>query len=122
MKLRLRSLRVRLLLMSMLVVMVALITAEGFANQTTSSAFETYVRNGKSSLGSVVIDKTFSMDIQSISYRLATAYKQDPGSIHDLLDRSAAISGTRIILVNSSMQVIADSAGMTFGQTITSSK
>jgi signal transduction histidine kinase len=121
-KLKLRSLRVRLLLMFMLVVMVALITAEGFANQTTSNAFETYIRNGKSSLGTVVIDKTFSADIQTISYELATAYKQDPGSIPDLLDRSAAISGTRIILVNSSMQVIADSAGATVGQTITSSK
>lgn len=121
-KLKLRSLRVRLLLMFMLVVMVALITAEGFANQTTSTAFETYVRNGKSSIGPVVVDKTFSVDVQAISYKLATDYNQDPGSIQALLARSAEITGTRIILVNSSMQVVADSAGATVGQTITSSK
>src|SRR5258706_7600169 len=122
MRLRLRSLRVRLLLMFMLVVMVALITAEGFANQTTSNAFETYVRNGKSSLGTVSIDKTFSADMQAISYKLAAAYNQDPRSIQGLLNQSAEISGTRIILVDSSMHVLADSAGTTAGQRITSSQ
>jgi signal transduction histidine kinase len=122
MRLRLRSLRVRLLLMFMLVVMVALITAEGFANQTTSNAFETYVRNGKSSLGTVSIDKTFSADMQAISYKLAAAYNQDPRSIQGLLNQSAEISSTRIILVDSSMHVLADSAGATAGQRITSSQ
>src|SRR6266446_4198412 len=122
MRLRLRSLRVRLLLMFMLVVMVALITAEGFANQTTSNAFETYVRNGKSSLGTVSIDKTFSTDIQRISYNLVTVYQQDRKSIQGQLEKSAAITGTRIILVDTSMQVVADSAGATVGQRITSSK
>ena len=85
MRLRLRSLRVRLLLMFMLVVMVALITAEGFANQTTSNAFENYVRNGKSSLGTVSIDKTFSADIQAISFKIVTSYRQNPRSIEDLI-------------------------------------
>jgi signal transduction histidine kinase len=113
---------VRLLLMFMLVVMVALITAEGFANQTTSNAFETYVRNGKSSLGTVSIDKTFSADMQAISYKLAAAYNQDPRSIQGLLNQSAEISSTRIILVDSSMHVLADSAGATAGQRITSSQ
>ena len=122
MRLRLRSLRVRLLLMFMLVVMVALITAEGFANQTTSNAFENYVRNGKSSLGTVSIDKTFSTDIQRISYNLVTVYQQDRKSIQGQLEKSAAITGTRIILVDTSMQVVADSAGATVGQRITSSK
>ena len=121
-KLKLRSLRVRLLLMFMLVVMVALITAEGFANQTTNNAFETYLRNGKSSLGSVVIDKTFSIDIQRISDNLVTAYQQSPKSIQQQVERSAAITGTRIILVDSNMRVLADSGSVTAGQTITSSK
>ena len=122
MRLRLRSLRVRLLLMFMLVVMVALITAEGFANQTTSNAFETYVRNGKSSLGSASIDKTFSVDIQTISYKLVTAYQSDPKSIQRQVERSAEITGTRIILVDSNLQVLADSASAAVGQRITSSQ
>lgn len=122
MKLRLRSLRVRLLLMFMLVVMVALVTAEAFANQTTSNAFESYIRNGKSSLGTVSIDKTFSTDIQRISDNLVTSYQQKPKSIQQQVEQSAEITGTRIILVDSNMHVLADSGSVTIGQTISSSK
>jgi signal transduction histidine kinase len=121
MRLQLRSLRVRLLLMFMLVVMVALITAGGFASQITSDAFRTYIKNGKSTLGSLSIDKTFNLDIQAISYRVLTAYQSNPKSIQQYVDQAAELTRTRIILVDANSRVLADSAGSVPGQSITSS-
>ena len=117
---KLRSLRVRLLLMFMLVVIVAVGAAESFANRTTTNAFEGYVRSEKNNLGPIFVSKTLSRDTQSITSVLLTAYNrhQDPKTLQTLVGEEATVAGMRIILVDHNMHVIADSSRALTGKEI----
>ena len=102
------SLRVQLLVMFMLVVLVAVGAVAVFASQTTAGAFHSY------------IDRQQASDQQLIS-QILTTYSQthDPKKVQVLVEQSAQTTGARIIVVDHSQHVIADSKGQLTGQVLT---
>ena len=115
---KLHSLRVRLLLMFMLVVIVSVGAAELFANQNTTNAFRSFEYRGKNQLGRVFISKTYSGDTQEIASVLLSTYNQhqDPKALQTLVGEEAAVIGVRIMLVDHNMHVIADSGNNPTGK------
>ncbi len=102
------SLRVQLLVMFMLVVLVAVGAVAVFASQTTAGAFHSY------------IDRQQASDQQLIS-QILTTYNQthDPQKVQVLVEQAAQTAGARIIVVDHSQHVIADSKGQLTGQVLT---
>ena len=105
---RVHSLRVRLLVMFMLVVLVAVGAVAVFASQTTAGAFHSY------------IDRQQASDQQLISHILTT-YSQthDPQKVQVLVEQDAQMAGARILVVDHSQHIIADSNGQLTGQVLT---
>jgi signal transduction histidine kinase len=102
----LHSLRLRLIVMFMLVVMVAVGTVAIFASQATTTSLQTYVQ---------------AKDVQQINSALLTAYHQHQGqqALQALVEQLARSLHTRIILFDHDMRVIADSDRILIGQVIT---
>lgn len=103
---RVRSLRVRLLLMFMLVAIVAVGAIAVFASRATGGAFEHY------------LDRQQSGDHQLIS-QIMTTYNQNPQKVQALVVQAAQTARLRILVVNHSGNVVADSDGQLTGQTLT---
>lgn len=103
-----RSLRVRLMLMFMVVVMVAIGAFAVFASQITRSAFQSYV------------DHQQSNDQQLIT-SVRTTYSQthDAQRVQSLVERLAPELNVRIIVIDPNQHIIADSARQFIGQTLT---
>jgi len=102
----LRSMRMRLLLMFMLVALAAIGTVAFFASQTTGGEFQHYINNQQDS------------NQQLVSHVLTT-YRQRPQNIQTVVTQSARSNGSRIILIDQNQRVIADSNGQLTGQTLT---
>ncbi len=101
----LHSLRVRLLLTMSIVVLVAVGTIAFFTSNSTSSEFRRYVEN----------------DIarnRRLVYDLFTSYKGDrsPENLQRLVDGLADTSGERLVVADSTGQVLADSGGIMVGE------
>ena len=105
---RVHSLRVHLLVMFMLVVLVAVGAVAMFASQTTAGAFHSYIERQQAS------------DQQLISHILTT-YRQthDPKKVQVLVEQAAQMAGARILVIDHSQHVIADSNGQLMGQVLT---
>ena len=105
---RVHSLRVRLLLMFMLIALVALGAVAVFASQTTAGAFHSYIERQQAS------------DQQLISHILTTySQTQDPQKVQVLVEQAAQTAGARILVVDHSQHIIADSSGQLTGQVLT---
>lgn len=102
----LHSLRVRLVLMFMLVVMVAVGTVAVVANQATANNLQVY---------------TQSKDLQQVNAVLLTASQQQESqqALQALIEQLARGLHERIILVNHQGRVIADSDRTLIGRAIT---
>lgn len=103
---RVRSLRVRLLLMFMLVAIIAVGAVAVFASFATGGAFEHYVNRQQSG------------DHQLIS-QIITTYNQNPQKAQALVEQAAQTARLRIIVVNDAGKVIIDSNGQLTGKTPT---
>src|SRR5579862_8053478 len=101
----LHSLRLRLIVMFMLVVMVAVGTVALFASQATASDLHTYIQ---------------SRDVQQINAALLTAYHQheSPQAVQVLVEQLARSLHDRIILFDQDNRIIADSGHTLIGQVI----
>ncbi len=107
---RVRSLRVRLLLMFMLVAIVAVGAIAVFASSATGGAFEHYLNRQQSG------------DRQLMT-QIMTAYNQkNPQKVQALVEQAAQTAKLRIIVINQTNNVIADSNGQLTGQTLTASE
>ena len=102
----LRSMRVRLLLMFMLVALAAIGTVAFFASQTTGGEFQHYINNQRDT------------NQQLVSQVLA-AYRQNPQSVQALVAQNAHMDGSHILLIDQNQRVLADSNGQLTGQTLT---
>ena len=102
----LRSMRVRLLLMFMLVALAAIGTVAFFASQTTGGEFQHYINNQQDTS-------------QQLISQVLTTYRQSPQKLETLVTQSAHANGSRILLVDQNQRVIADSSGQLTGQTLT---
>lgn len=105
----LRSMRVRLLLMFMLVALAAIGTVAFFAIQTTGGEFQHYINNQQDSNQQLVL-------------RILNAYKQNPRNIQAVVTQSAQANGSRMLLIDQNQRVLADSSGQLTGQTLTVSQ
>ncbi|MBV9230714.1 MAG: HAMP domain-containing protein [Chloroflexi bacterium] len=103
---RVRSLRVRLLLMFMLVAVIALGAVTVFASQATGGAFQNYINRQQDS------------DQQLIS-QILTTYGQDPQKVQVLVEQTAQTDKTRILVIDHSQHVVADSNRQLTGQVLT---
>src|SRR5437588_10600538 len=112
---KLRSLRVRLLLMFMLVVMVALATSAFVQNQSTANAFQAYTYNvgryynNKQNEQVVTID-TGRID-EDIKALFITYNAHQAKEVQAIVDKAAQDNGLRIILIDHSKRVVIDSSG-----------
>src|SRR5581483_11189394 len=96
---RVRSLRVRLLLMFMLVAIVAVGAIAVFASRATGGAFEHYLSRQQSG------------DQQLISQIMTAYYQKNSQQVQALVEKAAQAAKIRIIVVNHTDNVIADSNG-----------
>lgn len=103
---KVHSLRVRLLLMFMLVAIIAIGAVTVFASQATQGAFEQYIAGQQSS------------DQQLISH-IVTTYRQDPQKVQALVEQIAQTVGARILVIDSTEHVVADSQRQLTGQLLT---
>jgi signal transduction histidine kinase len=103
---RVHSLRVRLLLMFMLVVIIAVGAVTVFASQATQGAFEQYLHRQQSN------------DEQLVSH-IVTTYRQDPHKVQALVEQISQTVGARILLIDSTEHVVADSQRQLTGQLLT---
>jgi signal transduction histidine kinase len=107
---RVRSLRVRLLVTFMLVAIVAVGAVAVFASFATGGAFEHYINRQQSG------------DQQLIA-QILTAYNQkNPQKVQTLVKQAAQTAKLRILVVNSTGNIVADSDGQLTGQTPTISE
>jgi len=105
---RIRSLRVRLILMFMLTVMVALGAFAVFASQITREKFQHYLDNGQTT------DQGLIYQVQAIYHQ-----SQDSQRLQTLIEQSATQMKVRILVINPSQLIVADSARKLVGQTLT---
>ncbi len=100
------SLRVRLLASLLLVTLVAIGAVAVFASQTTGNQFRGYVQ------------RRFQMGQFRFQLMLGPYYEKGGGwdGVQDLVSRMAEMSGDRIVLLDSSGKVIADSVGKLLGR------
>lgn len=105
----LRSMRVRLLLMFMLVALAAIGAVAFFAIQTTGGEFQHYINNQQDS------------NQQLVSQVLAT-YRHNPQNIETVVTQVAQANGSRMLLIDQNQRVLADSRGQLTGQTLTVSQ
>jgi signal transduction histidine kinase len=104
-----RSLRFRLLLALIAVVVVVVGTVTVLASRTTIREFQRYVESG-----SVLRDRR-------LQGMLAVHYEQNRNwdNVQPLVEQMAKMSGERIVLTNETAQVLADSERKLIGQTVT---
>jgi signal transduction histidine kinase len=105
---RIRSLRVRLILMFMLIVMITLGAFAIFASQITRDRFQRYLNNEQSN------------DQRLISQVQATYHQpQDAQRLQTLIEQNATQMKIRTLVINHNQLVIADSAHKLIDQTLT---
>jgi signal transduction histidine kinase len=95
-----------LLLLFMLVAIIALGAVTVFAHLTIQGAFEQY------------IDRQQSRDEQLIS-QIVRTYRQDPQKVQALVEQTAQTGGARILVIDSTEHVVADSQKQLIGQLLT---
>ena len=105
---KVRSLRVRLMLTFMVIVMAALVAFAVFASQVAKGGLQSYVSNEQA-------------NDQKIIASIQTTYKrmQSIQQIQILTEHLASQSNGRIIVMDSNQNIIADSAHLLIGQTLT---
>jgi signal transduction histidine kinase len=105
---RIRSLRVNLLLTFMLVALVALVSVAAFASLTARREFQGYINRQENG------DQSLIMPI------LAT-YQQthDAQKVQTLVEQTAKTTHVRLLLVDTSQRIIADSERQLNGQALT---
>ncbi|HEX4202758.1 MAG TPA: ATP-binding protein [Ktedonobacteraceae bacterium] len=105
---RIRSLRVRLILMFMLVVMIALGAYAVFASQITRDRFQHYLDNEQTN------DQGLISQIQAMYHQ-----PQDAQRLQALIEQSATQNKVRTLVINPNQLIVADSARKLVGQTLT---
>lgn len=105
---RIRSLRVRLLLMFLLIIVVALGALAIFASQLIQRGIQQYQENEQ-------------VTNQQVLAHIQTTYHQpqDTQQLQAFIERSAAQAKTRILVIDQNQRVIADSTRKLTGQTLT---
>ncbi|GHO99089.1 hypothetical protein KSF_091370 [Reticulibacter mediterranei] len=105
---RVRSLRVNLLLTFMLVALVALVSVAVFASLTARREFQGYINRQENS-------------DQSLIMPILAAYRQthDPQKVQALVEQTAKTTRVRLLLVDTSQHIIADSNRQLNGQALT---
>ncbi|GHO60370.1 sensor histidine kinase [Ktedonobacter robiniae] len=105
---RIRSLRVRLILMFMLVVMIALGAYAVFASQITRDRFQHYLDNEQTNEQGVI------SQIQAMYHQ-----PQDTQRLQVLIEQSATQNKVRTLVINPNQLIVADSARKLVGRTLT---
>lgn len=105
---RIRSIRVRLILMFMLVVTIALGAYAVFASQITRDRFQHYLDNGQTN------DQGLISQIQAIYHQ-----HQDAQRLQALIEQSATQNKVRTLVINPNQLIVADSTRKLVGQTLT---
>ncbi len=105
---KVHSLRVRLLLIFMVVVMAALVAFAVFASQVARDGLQRYVSNEQ------VSDQKMVTSIQNTYKQMQSIQR-----VQTLTERLARQSNVRIIVMDHNQYIIADSAHVLVGQTLT---
>ncbi|HEY4387825.1 MAG TPA: ATP-binding protein [Ktedonobacteraceae bacterium] len=105
---RIHSLRVRLMLMFMLIIMIELGTFGVFASQITLDRFQRYLDNQQTS------GRDLIPQVQTIYHQPLDAQR-----LQAMIEQSATQTKVRTIVVNQSQLIVADSARKLIGQTLT---
>jgi len=102
------SLRVRLLLATILVVLIAIGVTAFVATRRTEGEFQRYV------------EKRSPLDDRRMGYILARFYEEHGNweDVQDEIKNLAHISGQQVVLADANGQIIADSAGRLVGQSV----
>jgi signal transduction histidine kinase len=108
MSMRIHSLRVRLILLFMLIVIIALGTFATVASQITRDSFQNYLGNEQAD------DTQLIVQIQTIYHQ-----PQDAQQLQTLIEQSANLMKVRTLVINQKQIIIADSASKLVGQTLT---
>lgn len=103
-----RSLRVRLMLMFLLIIMVTLGSFAVFASQIIQAGLQSYLDNEQ------VHDQRLIAQVQAVYHR-----PQDAQRLQALIEQSAALGKVRTLVIDHNQLIVADSAGKLVGQTLT---
>jgi signal transduction histidine kinase len=105
---RIWSLRIRLIVMFMLIVMIALGAFAIFASRVTRDKFQNYLNNGQA-------------NDQKLITQIQTLYQQPQNTqqLQTLIEQNANQTNVRTLVINSQQVIIADSARKLIGQTLT---
>lgn len=103
------SLRIQLLLMLTFIALISLGAVAVFASHVTQGAFKNYVKNQQSDSG------------QQLTLQVITTYRQthDAQKVQALVQRAKKTSPERVIVVDPSLKIIADTSQQLVGQPFT---
>ncbi len=105
---RVRSLRVRLMLMFLLIIMVTLGAFAAFASQIIQAGLQSYLDNEQAN------DQRLIAQVQAMYHR-----PQDGQRLQALIEQSAAQVKVRTLVIDHNRLIVADSARKLVGQTLT---